>query len=53
MEISSTPIDITNIIIEPYSISQQFVIYGSYMEKDNPEPKGIVITVDFKDLHEP
>jgi hypothetical protein len=53
LEISSTPIDITNIIIEPYSISQQFVIYGSYVDGNDTEVKGIVITVDFKNLHEP
>lgn len=35
------------------SISQQFVVYGSYVEKDQTEPKGIVITLDFKELHEP
>ena len=53
LEISQTPIDITNIIIEPYSISQQFVVYGTYNEKDAPEPKGMIITVDFSSLHEP
>ena len=35
LEISQVPIDITNIIIEPMSISQQFVIYGSFMTEDS------------------
>lgn len=46
--------DITNIIIEPYSISQQFVVYGSYSSEENPGvTKGVLVTLDFKDLHEP
>jgi len=53
MEISKTPLDITNIIIEPDSISQEFVVYGNYYETNNPEPVGVVVTLDFKDLHEP
>jgi hypothetical protein len=53
IDISSTPLDITNIIIEPQSISQEFVVYGSYYSKDDPEPRGVVVTLDFKDLHEP
>ena len=53
LEISSTPVTVTNIIIEPYSISQQFVVYGTYQPADAPEPKGIVVTVDFANLHEP
>ena len=32
LQISQTAIDITNIIIEPYSISQQFVVYGTIVE---------------------
>ena len=29
------------------------MIYGSYVDATDPSPKGIVVTVDFKDLHEP
>ena len=60
LQISQTPIDITNIIIEPFSISQEFVIYGSVASSaSNPsdgsftQNKGIIITLDFKNLHEP
>ena len=54
------PIDITNIIIEPFSISQQFVVYGSLIPETSGDnstpaasPRGIVFTLDFKNLHEP
>jgi hypothetical protein len=53
MEISQSPIDVTNIIIEPNSISQEFVVYGSYYDQETAEPVGVVVTLDFKDLHEP
>lgn len=59
LQISQTPIDITNIIIEPYSISQQFVVYGSVSSEATPDgttppgEKGIVVTIDFTNLHEP
>ena len=53
MEISDRPIDVTNIIIEPYSISQQFVVYGTYQEEGEGDVKGVMVTLDFKDLHEP
>ena len=49
LRISETPIDITNIIIEPFSISQEFVVYGS----EATASKGLIFTVDFKNLHEP
>ena len=52
MDISDDPIDITNIIIEPQSISQQFVVYGTHFSADSGT-KGVSITLDFKDLHEP
>jgi len=53
LEISQVPIDVTNIIIEPNSISQEFVVYGIYFDDETTEPVGAVITLDFKDLHEP
>lgn len=52
-EISDEPIDVTNIIIEPYSISQQFIVYGTYNSENNTKAGGYLVTVDFKDLHEP
>jgi Sortilin, neurotensin receptor 3, C-terminal len=45
--------DITNIIIEPLSISQQFVVYGQHVNQGEVNPKGVVVSLDFKDLHEP
>mmetsp|Transcript_23888 Transcript_23888/g.23576 ORF Transcript_23888/g.23576 Transcript_23888/m.23576 type:complete len:169 (-) Transcript_23888:192-698(-) len=42
---------ISNIIIEPMSIAQQFVVYGTRGTEGNM--KGVVVTLDFKDLHEP
>ena len=53
LEISQVPIDITNIIIEPQSISQQFVIYGGFIPEGSSEPKGMIINLDFANLHEP
>jgi Sortilin, neurotensin receptor 3,/Sortilin, neurotensin receptor 3, C-terminal len=62
LEISDSPIDITNIIIEPFSISQQFVVYGQIVEDKKGDDdstaapaatRGIVFTLDFKNLHEP
>ena len=56
LEISDVPIEITNIIIEPLSISQQFVVYGTILQDKEDEStgsRGIVFTVDFKGLHEP
>ena len=53
-QISDDPIDVTNIIIEPFSISQQFVVYGTYNREDeNSRAGGYLVTLDFKDLHEP
>ncbi len=53
LEITSDPIDITNIIIEPMSVSLEFVVYGTLQNANDAQPKGIVITLDFKPLHEP
>jgi hypothetical protein len=64
LNISQHPIEITNIIIEPESISQEFVVYGietmeerfGYdldMEDEDFDDTGIVITMDFSTLHEP
>lgn len=52
LRISDSNLLITNIIIEPLSISQQFVIYG--LEDSNEgQKKGVIVTVDFASLHEP
>jgi len=65
LKISDVPIFIDNIIIEPKSTAQQFVIYGSY--DNSTEQAGgdvqapakrqtgedVMITLDFSGLHEP
>ena len=62
LRVSESPIYIDNIIIEPKSTSQQFVIYGSYDNRTNEEAdddssqiKGedVMVTLDFSGLHEP
>jgi len=63
LKVSEEPIFIDNIIIEPKSTSQQFVIYGSY-DNSTEESAGdydpkrqsgedVMITLDFSGLHEP
>jgi len=54
---------VDNIIIEPKSTSQQFVIYGSYdnsqenadgdIVNDKELGADVMITLDFTGLHEP
>jgi hypothetical protein len=67
LKISDSPIFIDNIIIEPKSTSQQFVIYGSYDNSTNESNEGVegeekppsppvdtgdvMITLDFSSLH--
>jgi Sortilin, neurotensin receptor 3,/Sortilin, neurotensin receptor 3, C-terminal len=51
LTISEEKFLIKNIIIEPSSTSQHFVIYGEKNKKGNT--KGIVIGLDFTGLHEP
>ena len=51
LKISNEKFIIKNIIIEPTSTSQHFVVYGESHKKGNN--KGIVIGVDFTGLHEP
>lgn len=66
LKVSEAPIFIDNIIIEPKSTSQQFVIYGSYdnsteeegEEGQSAQPNGevgadVMLTLDFSGLHEP
>lgn len=53
VEVSKTPIQITNIIIEPTNTGVHFIVYGRTSSKNNTkEPKGVVISVDFDSLHE-
>jgi len=67
LKVSDAPIFIDNIIIEPKSTAQQFVIYGSY-DNSSEEASGeddirapakrdtgsdVMITLDFAGLHEP
>jgi hypothetical protein len=51
LSISDKKFLIRNIIIEPSSTSQHFIIYGSNETKGNSH--GIIIGVDFSGLHEP
>jgi hypothetical protein len=52
LEISEgKPVEVTNIVIEPKSISQEFIMYGAY--KSDPFGAGVVMALDFRDLHEP
>jgi len=65
LTVSEVPIFVDNIIIEPKSTAQQFVIYGSYdnsTEDSNTEGnyntkkqlgEDVMITLDFSGLHEP
>jgi len=51
LKISDEKIMVKNIIIEPLSTSQHFIIYGESHKKS--QKKGVVIGVDFTSLHEP
>lgn len=66
LKVSDTPIFIDNIIIEPKSTAQQFVIYGSHDNSTEEAVEGadapyhsrvtgddVMITLDFSGLHEP
>lgn len=48
---SDVKMKIDNIIIEPDSLSQKFVLYGTTNNKG--ETKGVIVSVDFTNLHEP
>lgn len=52
LKISDEKIHITNVIIEPMSTSQHFVVYGETTTKKGVK-KGVVIGLDFTGLHEP
>jgi hypothetical protein len=52
LKISDEKIFIRNIIIEPTSTSQHFIVYGETQNKKG-ERKGVVIGIDFTSLHEP
>lgn len=34
-------------------MSLEFVVYGTLVQSNDPNPKGIAVTLDFKPLHEP
>lgn len=59
LRISDENILVSNIIIEPLSISQQFVVYGTetdsgdWGESDGKNLKGVIVTIDFASLHSP
>ena len=47
LNVIDTPIEVTNIIIEPSSTSQFFVLYGTRTDAETEESKAIIITLDF------
>ena len=51
LKISSFKLQVKNIIIEPSSTSQNFIIYGEALRKG--EKKGVIIGLDFSKLHKP
>lgn len=62
IEIAEEELMVENIIIEPNSISQQFMVYGSYVSEKNTTDKEVKTSsdgrafltyVDFSSLHEP
>lgn len=53
LTVIDTPIEVENIIIEPSSTSQFFVLYGTKTDPETEETKAIIITLDFQNLHTP
>ena len=59
VKISNKPINVKNIITEPRSTSQQFLVYGTNVaapgdeEESEEKEKAALIYVDFAKLHEP
>ncbi|EGR32320.1 hypothetical protein IMG5_088080 [Ichthyophthirius multifiliis] len=51
IKISTTLININNIITEPGNISDKFIIYGELDNQELEENKGVVISIDFSSLH--
>ena len=56
LQISETPIEISNIVIEPNNTAQQFVVLGTTTisgEKGKSEVrKGVAVAIDFSSMHE-
>ncbi len=52
LKISKSKMIIRNIIIEPYNVSQHFLVYGQTQNKKGVK-QGVVIAVDFTLLHKP
>jgi len=52
LRVSDEKIHISNIIIEPTSTSQHFIVYGETASNKGVK-KGVVIALDFTSLHEP
>ena len=59
LHISEHPVYIDEIIIEPNSISQQFIVFGTYAENEDyyddveMENKAFIAYIDFSSMHEP
>ena len=55
VQVSSTPIHITNIVIEPTNTAVHFIVYGrtaTSAKERFRDSKGVVISLDFSSLHE-
>lgn len=55
MQISETPVQITNIIIEPTNTAQKFILYGrtkTNIKGNVTKQQGVLIYLDFSSLHE-
>lgn len=50
MVISQTPIDVSNIIIEPSNTAMNFLIYGETVS--NGKNRGVAVNLDFSSLHQ-
>jgi hypothetical protein len=50
-KISEVPIIVENIIIEPKSASQHFLVFGSHMKKSGVETKAFFSFVDFSSMN--
>lgn len=59
VKISNKPMNVKNIITEPRSTSQQFIVYGMNAhekgeeEESDEKPKAAIVYIDFAKLHEP
>ena len=48
----NTPMEVVNIIVEPETTSQRFIVYGARKNPVDGSPQGVLVHVDFSNLHE-